>query len=90
MRTPTTLAALALAAAALTACSSTGTAKPDVAACKTAMEKQFTDAQHTGAQGKRPPQCNGIDDATIKRLASEIITERLGKTLDDITATPTP
>lgn len=75
------LAAVAAALLTLSACSSDDGA--DVAACKKAMEKQFEDAIETGAEGSRPPACMGVDDATLRRLVEEIMSEGM----DDI---PTP
>lgn len=72
---------LTLALLTLTACSS----QPDEAGCKTAMRQQLKDATATGAKGSQPEACQGLDDATLQRLAGEVITEQLGSTL-----TPTP
>lgn len=78
MRTRT--AAVTLALLALTACSS---GEPNVAACKAAMHKQYDAAIATGEQGKRPNDCQGVDDKTLERLAGEVITEQLnGKQLE--------
>lgn len=76
-----TVAAVAAALLALTACSSDDGA--EVAACKKAMEKQFEDAILTGKEGSRPAACIGIDDATLRRLVDEIMSDGM----DDI---PTP
>ena len=72
------VAAIAAALLALTACSSDNGA--DVAACKKAMEKQLEDAILTGKEGSRPAACLGIDDATLRRLAAEVMSEGM----DDI------
>ncbi|MEU9793818.1 hypothetical protein AB0E27_24855 [Streptomyces sparsogenes] len=76
-----TAAAFAAALLALTACSSDH--GPNVAACKQAMQQQFEDAIATGAEGSRPAACIGVDDATLRRLVEEIMSEGM----DDI---PTP
>lgn len=75
-----TISAALIAAAllALTACSNGDGL--NVAACKKAMEKQLEDAALTGAEGSRPPACNGVSDATLRRLVGEIMDE----SMDDI------
>lgn len=97
MRTTTTAALCAAALLTLTACSGSDTAKPDTAACKTAMAQQLDDAIDTGAKGTRPAACDGIDDATLKRLSGEAIGDRLEQDTalpdtndDDQDATPAP
>jgi dihydropteroate synthase len=80
MRT-STAAAIAAVLLTLSACSSDDGG--NVAACKKAMEKQFEDAIETGAEGSRPAACISVDDATLRRLVDEIMSEGM----DDI---PTP
>lgn len=75
------VAAIAAVMLTLSACSSDNGG--NVAACKKAMEKQFEDAIETGAEGSRPPACLGVDDATLRRLVEEIMSEGM----EDI---PTP
>lgn len=53
----------------------------DPAACKAAMRADFQRAIAAGADAPtsdRPAACNGIDDATVQRYASELVTEQLG------------
>ncbi|MFD7093382.1 hypothetical protein [Streptomyces xanthophaeus] len=70
---------LAAALLTLTACSS----QPDEAGCKKAMSQQMKDATATGAKGSQPGACKGLDDATLQRLAGEVLAEQLS-------AVPTP
>lgn len=48
---------------------------PDVAACRTALEADFRKAMEDpdAPSATRPPACEGVDDATLQRLAGEII-----------------
>lgn len=67
-------------------CSSTGNdekPKPDVAACKAAMKRDYEKAQDdpSAPSATRPPACAGVDDTTLQRLAAEIMSE--------VTPTPT-
>jgi hypothetical protein len=72
MRTRTAITAVLLALAATTAaCSSSNSDKPDLAACKTALEKQFKDAKKS-EQGKRPDACDGVDAKTMGQYTQEI------------------
>jgi hypothetical protein len=73
------VALTALIAIPLAACSSSH--KPDVAACKDAMTKQFQQALAEGADAKsasRPAACDGVDDKTLQRLSSEVMSEQMG------------
>jgi major membrane immunogen (membrane-anchored lipoprotein) len=80
----TATAILLTTAVLLTGCSNSDSSDtPDTAACKAAMEKQLTDAIDTGAEGTRPAACEGIDDATLKRLAGEAISDRLKEDTED-------
>ena len=71
-RTLAAAAALALLVP-LAACSSSDSTSGDPAACKSAMEKQLSDAIATGATGTRPPECAGVSDAELQRIATEIL-----------------
>jgi hypothetical protein len=74
MRTRTVITAVLLALAATTAaCSSS--AKPDLAACKAAMVKQFKDAKNS-EQGKRPDACDGVDAKIMSQYAQEIFDDQ--------------
>lgn len=54
------------------------TPTPNVAACETAMRQQLAQAQDPNApSGTRPPECAGVDDATLQRLAEKIMGEVL-------------
>ncbi|MEU9245699.1 hypothetical protein [Streptomyces sp. NPDC048385] len=90
----TTIAVLLATTAALTACSSSNS-KADPAACKAAMTQQYKDAAAKGdnaPQGKRPAACDGVDDKTVQRYATEIIAKELPKAVEsalpDATGTP--
>jgi hypothetical protein len=77
MRTRTAITAVLLALAATTAaCSSSD--KPDLAACKAAMEKQFKDAKKS-EQGKRPDACDGVDAKTMDQYTQEIFDDQTAK-----------
>lgn len=78
-RTAATPVLLALTLA-LTGCSSGSDTKPDAVACKTAMQKQFKDALKAGetaAPGSRPDACDGVDAATLRKIAGELVTDQL-------------
>ncbi|MFE1926520.1 hypothetical protein ACFW91_28665 [Streptomyces asoensis] len=81
MKTRITACAALLALAALTGCSDSNSDSGDVAACKTAMTKQFEEAiaaRSSGTpqpSGTRPAACAGVDDATLTRLTGEVTTE---------------
>lgn len=81
MRARTTACAALLAlAAALTGCSSGSDAKADPAACKAAMTKQFADAMAAGEKATpagRPGACDGVDDKTVQRYATEIMQKQI-------------
>jgi ABC-type glycerol-3-phosphate transport system substrate-binding protein len=84
MKTRTALCAALLAlAATLTACSSN--AKADPAACKAAMTKQFKDGIAAGdnaTPGTRPHACDGVDDKTVQKYATEIMKKQIGDAVD--------
>jgi hypothetical protein len=64
---------------ALVALAGCGGNKADVAACKTAMKEQYTTAtaDPSAPESAKPAACKGVDDATLQRLAGEIIDEAL-------------
>ncbi|MFJ3310653.1 hypothetical protein ACIPSA_48425 [Streptomyces sp. NPDC086549] len=71
--------------AALTACSGSDDSKANPAACKAAMEKQFKDAMAAGDKAKsegRPDACQGVDDKTVRKYATEIMQKQLGDAVD--------
>ncbi|WP_217181749.1 hypothetical protein [Streptomyces sp. AC495_CC817] len=73
MRTRTAVTAVLLALAATTAaCGSSD--KPDLAACKAALEKQVKDLK--GTQSKRPDACNGVDTKTYDQYTQEIFDDQ--------------
>jgi len=56
-----------------------GTA-PSEAGCKAAMQASLASAIAAGQAATpagKPPACNGLDDATIARLAAEVINSAL-------------
>ena len=68
---------IVLAVLALAACSSGSTHTADrVAACKAAMTRDYRYAlAHPDAPpAARPGACKGVPDATIRKLAAEIMT----------------
>lgn len=75
-------AALLALAALTTGCSST---EADPAACKAAMQKQYADAIDSGKEGSRPAACDGIDDKTLQKYATDIMADQLGDTLGSAT-----
>ncbi|MFF5445478.1 hypothetical protein [Streptomyces sp. NPDC012888] len=74
MRTHTAALALTLALLPLAACSE---AEASPKACKAAMHKQYEQAKANGKEGSQPAACKGLDDATLQRLAGEVIQEQL-------------
>jgi hypothetical protein len=70
-----TVAAAALALAlALAGCG--GTPPPSPAACKTAMQAQYTAAIASGQAARpdtEPSACKGLPPSTLVRIASEIL-----------------
>ncbi|HZX40011.1 MAG TPA: hypothetical protein VFF37_17115 [Streptomyces sp.] len=75
MRTTTTAALAAALLLGLTACGS-DPEPPHVAACKTAMEKQFADAPEAGVDPREadpPAACAGVANETLARLTEELI-----------------
>lgn len=57
---------------------------PDPVACKQAMRRQFVEgARGDGGGSVRPPECEGIDDATAERLAAEVMREVLGEVVEE-------
>ncbi|MEV3970184.1 hypothetical protein AB0K68_18850 [Streptomyces sp. NPDC050698] len=79
MRTRKAITAVLLALAATTAaCSSGSSEKPDLAACKAAMEKQYKDGKKS-EQGKRPDACDGVDTKTVDQYTQEIFDDQTTK-----------
>lgn len=77
--------------AVLTACSGSDDAKGDPAACKAAMTAQLREGLAKGdkaPKGKRPAACNGVDDKTVQRYATEILKKELPNAIES--ALPTP
>lgn len=93
MKTRTAACATLLAlTAALTACSSSDSTKADPAACKAALTADFKKAAAAGDKATpadRPAACDGLDDKTAQKLATEVLNEQVTDTLKDLeTATP--
>ena len=91
MRARSAACTILLALAVITSGCSGSDSKPDLAACKTAMRKQLADAVAAGesaAPGTRPAQCDGVDAETLQKMAGDLMTEQLGKSLES--AIPTP
>ena len=57
--------------------SDSGSGKPDLSACKAAMQSQFQHGmEHPDAPaGKRPAECRGVSDKDLQRLFSEIMND---------------
>ncbi len=53
-----------------------GGGEPDVAGCEKAMRAQYKEAQQSGAQGKRPAECQGVPDAELERIVGKILAEQ--------------
>ena len=67
----TALAATACAALILLAgCGGSG---PPESACKKAMQKQYATALASGQQGTEPPECKGLSNATLQKLAGQVL-----------------
>lgn len=49
------------------------------AACKSAMRDQFRAAVANGTEGSRPPQCDGLSDEVLQRLAYEVLDEEMAR-----------
>ena len=66
---------MVLAVLLLAACSSGSTSTSHVAACKAAMTRDYDYAlAHPDAPpAARPAACKGLPDATLQRLAAEIM-----------------
>ncbi|MYT09349.1 MULTISPECIES: hypothetical protein [Streptomyces] len=78
MRTRIAITAVLLAlAATTTACSSSSGEKPDLAACKAALEKQVKDLK--GTQSKRPDACDDVDAKTMDQYTQEIFDNQTTK-----------
>ncbi|MDV7220603.1 hypothetical protein [Streptomyces prunicolor] len=93
MKTRTAACAVLLAlTAALAACSSSDSTNADPAACKAALTAEFKKAAAAGDKatpGDRPAACDGLDDKTTQRLATEVLSEQVDDTLKGLeTATP--
>lgn len=65
------------AAALALALSGCGGNEPDLAACEDAMRDQFAEAlaDPNAEEGTRPAECQGVSDADLERIATEIIGE---------------
>jgi hypothetical protein len=71
MRIRRTLTTLTVAAMLIAGCGH----HPDEAACKHAMQAQLAQglANPTGPAATKPKACEGLDDATLQRLATEVL-----------------
>ena len=69
------LCAVVLAVLTLAACSSGSSSTADVAACKAAMTRDYHYAlAHPDAPpATRPAACKGVPDATVQKLAAQIM-----------------
>lgn len=74
-------AVMAVIALTLSGCGGDGEQDrmPDVAACKAAMKAQLDKAMSdpNAPSGTRPPECVGVDDETLQRLAGEVMSEAM-------------
>ncbi|WP_217179373.1 hypothetical protein [Streptomyces sp. AC495_CC817] len=78
MRTRTAITAVLLALAATTAACSSSSDKPDLAACKAAMEEQDKYGNKS-EQDKRPDACDGVDTKTMDQYNQEIFDDQTTK-----------
>ncbi|MFE2302176.1 hypothetical protein ACFXAW_28765 [Streptomyces sp. NPDC059445] len=79
--------ALLVLAAALTACGGSGAANADPTACKAALTAEFKKGAAAGDQATpadRPTACDGLDDKTVQRLATEVLNEQISDTLKNL------
>ncbi|MEV5440497.1 hypothetical protein AB0K80_31500 [Streptomyces sp. NPDC052682] len=77
MRTRTAITAVLLALVATTAACSSSSDKPDLAACKAALEKQVKEFK--GTQSKRPDACDDVDAKTMDQYIQEIFDDQTTK-----------
>lgn len=86
MKTRTAACAALLAlTATLTACSTGSGTKADPVACKAAMGKQLKDAVAAGDKatpGTRPADCEGVDDKTLQKFASDLMSDQVNKAVE--------
>jgi hypothetical protein len=52
-----------------------GCSLPGETPCKKAMRQVYLDSTASGTEGKKPKECNGVDDATLANYAMEILQE---------------
>lgn len=78
----------------MTACSSSGSGtKADPVACKAAMRKQLQGAIAAGDKatpGTRSAPCEDVDSKTLQKIAADLMTDELGKSVDATAANLTP
>jgi hypothetical protein len=84
-RTTAVLAAIVVALGAVLAVvvlAGSGSSRPDPAACRAAMQKQFDyGMSHPDAPaGTRPAACRGVSDKDVRKFAGEIISQYNGGT----------
>lgn len=80
MRRIALLLATTVSAVTLTACSTA----PDVTACKAAMSQQLDDGMAAGdnaTPGTRPTACNGVDDTTLNKIATDLLRDKFNEAL---------
>lgn len=79
--------ALLALAAVLTACNSSDSPTADPAACKAALTAVFKKSAAAGDKATpagRPAACDGLDDKTVRRLATEVLNEQVSNTLKNL------
>ena len=76
------VAVVLAAAGCLTGC---GGDKPDLAACKAAVREQLAKgiSDPNAPKGTKPKECEGVSDADLERIGTEVLGEVFG-------GTPTP
>lgn len=50
-----------------------------LAECKEAMRRQFREAVATNETGTQPPECDGVSDEDLRRLAYEVLDEEMAR-----------
>ncbi|MFE9645300.1 hypothetical protein ACFYO0_14525 [Streptomyces sp. NPDC006365] len=58
-----------------------GSSVASPAACKTALAENYREAMAAGLDAptpEAPPSCTGLDEATLKRITGEVVSEYLG------------
>lgn len=69
---------------------------PSASGCRGALQRTYdaieAETEAGGDPGKQPmpPECMGVDDATMERYGAELIEKELGDSFKDAWSSPTP